>query len=48
MDMMVFRLCHMFSLTKSSHNAIVGQLSDRFHAQHMQCFYATDQKQEKA
>lgn len=46
-DMMVFMLCHMFSLMKYSHNALVGQLSDLFQPQHRQCFYAIYQKQKR-
>lgn len=47
MEVMVFMLSSMFSLMKFSHNAMVGQLSDLFQSQHMQCLYATDQKQKR-
>ena len=46
-EMMVFMLRNMFSLVKSSHNAMVGQLSVLFQPQNMQCFYVVDQKQKR-
>ena len=47
MEMMAFMLFNMFSLMKSSHNAVVGQLPHLFQPQNMQCFYAANQKQRR-
>lgn len=46
-EKMVFMLHNMFSLVKSSHNAMEGQLSVLFQPQNMQCFYVVDQKQKR-